>query len=134
VTSIMKSVLCASLALAGAAAVVVAQAPSRPGEMTQSRVWVQNRSNEAVPVTVETPVTVKEPATPWRVQIDQSGAFLKSVPTRATRQEWEYRSVPIASDADPASAFQSIGAEQWEAVGILQSGPSGATVLFKRPR
>jgi hypothetical protein len=123
-TSIMKSTLCAVLVLVGAAAALVAQT-ARPGDMTQSHVWVDNRSrSEAVPVVVE------NVATPVTVHLDSTS----SVQTFSGRQMWEYRSIPLAAGADPARGLSGPGGEGWEAVGVLQSGAAGATVLLKRPR
>src|SRR5471032_112214 len=97
----------------------------RPGDMTQARVWIENRAaDEAIPVVLQNPTA------PLRVQIDPSTI----VAARAARQQWEYRSVSLATGDDPAKVFQNAGAQGWEAVGILQSGPAGATVLLKRPQ
>lgn len=96
----------------------------RPGDMTQARVWIENRAaDEAIPVVLQNPNAL-------RVQIDPSSV----VAARAARQPWEYRSIPLATGDDPARLFQQAGAQGWEAVGILQSGPAGATVLLKRPQ
>jgi hypothetical protein len=99
----------------------------RPGDMTQAHVWVENRSsNEAIPVVVERMV---EP----RVHVASVDASIV-LPTRAARQGWEYRSIALGTRADPAIDLERPGNEGWEAVGILQSGPAGTTVLLKRPR
>lgn len=125
-TLTMKSMFgAAAVAMAAAVVAVAAQGPGRPGEMTQARVWVENRSsNEAIPVVVQTP------ATPLRVQIDQTNA----VPVSAAKQSWEYRSIALAVGPEPARGLAAAGLEGWEAVGVLQSGTAGATVLLKRPR
>lgn len=115
-----------SLAVGGIALVARGQqqtTATRPGEMTQSRVWVENRApNEAVPVVVETLPS------PVSVHIDQSNV----VRTAAAIQNWEYRTVQVTGNWS-AGSIGNIGNEGWEAVGMVPSG-SGATILFKRPR
>ncbi len=116
------------LAVAAGTAVIVAaqsqaQAPSRPGEMTQARVWVENRSRaEAVPVLIQ------NDAVP--VRVDPANPLIAA----RARQAWEYRSVPLPADADPARALERAGTEGWEAVAVLPSSNGGATALLKRPR
>jgi hypothetical protein len=110
---------------AGAVALGARGQTPRPGDMTQARVWVENRQpNETIPVAIQTV------AVPVRVQLDPSAVVL----TKTAAQGWEYRSIPLASDADPARSLLLVGNEGWEAVGVLQSGPAGVTVLLKRPR
>ena len=125
----MKSMFGAAVVVAVVAAVVAvaAQAPIRPGEMTQARVWVQNRPDEPVPVVVE------RTAETSRVNLVAIDPYV-TLPTRAAVQRWSYMSIAIASNAVPEAALQRAGNEGWEAVGILQSGPTGLTVLLKRPQ
>jgi hypothetical protein len=56
------------------------------------------------------------------------------LPIVTVRQVWEYRSIPLASGADAARGLATAGTEGWEAVGVLQSGAAGTTMLLKRPR
>jgi hypothetical protein len=100
------------------------QATARPGDMTQARVWVENRSpNEAVPVVVE------NVATPITAHLDTNS----TVQTVVARQTWQYRSelLPVGTSA---TVLDRVGTDGWEAVGLIQTGPMGATILFKRPR
>jgi len=112
------------LAVGGIALVARGQnATVRPGEPTQSRVWVENRApNEAVPVVVETLPS------PVNVHIDQSNV----VRTASAIQNWEYRTIQVTGNWG-AGSIGNVGNEGWEAVGIVPSG-TGATILFKRPR
>jgi len=120
-TPTLRTVACATLAVAAAAAIVGAQGQSRPGQMSQSRVWVENRSsNEAIPVVVERMVEPK-------VHVATVDAAIV-VATRAARQGWEYRSITLGFN--PAADLDRAGIEGWEAVAVLQTG----TVLMKRPR
>jgi hypothetical protein len=120
----MKSmVVCSLLLVAGAVAFVAAQGQVRPGDMSQARIWVENRApNEAVAVSVERISTTPN------VHLSSVDASVV-LPTRAILQRWDYRSLPAA---DPA-ALQAAGNDGWEAVGVMQSS-GGSTVLLKRPR
>jgi len=108
---------------AGTAVLVAAQAPTRPGEMTQARVWVENRGRtEAVPVLVQNDAV--------SVRVDPANPIIAA----RARQAWEYRSVPLPADADPARALERAGADGWEAVSVVPSAAGGSTILLKRPR
>jgi len=119
------------LALAVAPGLLTARAQSRPGDMTQAHVWIENRSgNEAIPVVVQRsvdPLQVQVAGRPT-VTIDPSTA----VGTRAVRQQWEYRAITVSGGQDPVTAITRSGLESWEAVGF-QSGGGGVVVLLKRP-
>ena len=100
------------------------QSTARPGEFTQARVWVENRAqNEAIPVIVTNVVT------PIAAHLDTTS----TVQTVAAKQTWQYRTWPLAKDA-AGETLNTFGTDGWEAVGVVQSGPMGATILFKRPR
>ena len=110
------------------------QSTARPGEPTQARVWIENRApNDAVPVIVQ------NVATPITAHLDTSStvtAHLDStstVQTVAARQTWQYRSELLSTGAS-ATVLDRAGMDGWEAVGVLQTGPMGVTILFKRPR
>ena len=100
------------------------QSTARPGEMTQARVWIENRNpNDAVPVIVENVVT------PITAHLDSTS----TVQTVAAHQIWQYRSEQLSPGAS-AAVLDRAGMDGWEAVGVLQTGPMGVTILFKRPR
>ena len=100
-----------------------ARGQSRPGETTQARVWVENRAqNEAIPVVVTNVVT------PITAHLDTTS----TVRTVAGRQMWQYRTVQLSTGAT-GGTLDPVGMDGWEAVGLIQSGPMGATILFKRP-
>jgi hypothetical protein len=122
------AIAAAALACVG---VVAAQTTSRPGEMTQARVWVENRAaGEAIPVAVQNAPQVTVAGSP-EVRI-AAGA---SVGARRVAQRWEYRSVLVPPGADPAAAITAAGADSWEAVGLAPSGSDGRLmILLKRPR
>ena len=124
-SQIMKSVVFVAVILAAGGIAVVArgQSTARPGESTQARVWIENRNpNDAVPVVVE------NVAAPITAHLDSTS----TVQTVAGRQTWQYHSELLAPGA-PITVFDRAGNDGWEAVGVLQSGPMGVTILFKRP-
>ncbi len=109
------------------------QSTQRPGDPTQARVFVDNRApNEAVPVLVQsiaTPVVVQSGSTPLTAHLDSASL----VQTVAARQTWQYRTMTLQAAA-AGESLNPVGTDGWEAVAVLQSGPSGSTILFKRPR
>jgi hypothetical protein len=102
---------------AGGAMLTARSQSSRPGEIGENRVIVDNRGpNEAVPVVVQ-----------------QNPDPAKALSVRAVRQPWEYRTLTLAAGRDQARFLSEAGLDGWEAVGVL-TGSGGATVLLKRPR
>jgi hypothetical protein len=85
---------------------------SRPGDIGENHVVVDNRVQVTGTVTID-------PA--------------KAVGIRAVRQPWEYRIVTIALGKESGPLLANAGLEGWEAVGF-QSAPGGGSVLLKRPR
>lgn len=111
--------LCAFVATSRMLAAPGGQATARPGDITQARVFIENRgSTQAIPVSLENYVTIA-PNSIVRVAI--------------TRQPWEHRVLTIAAGTDPDVALRQAGVDGWEAVG-MQQGPNGLVVLLKRPR
>jgi len=118
-------VLFVTVACIAGAGIVRARGQStvRPGEPTLARVWVENRApNEAVPVVVE---SLPSPLT---VRVDGV------VRTAATVQNWSYRTAQFPPGAAGENLNAPYGNEGWEAVGVVQTGANGATILFKKPR
>jgi hypothetical protein len=125
-TQTTKSAVAASaiVALGGIVLLARGQSTTRPGEPTLARVWVENRApSDALPVIVESV------ATPVTTHLDTTS----TVQTVTGRQMWDYRTVALSNAAN-GSSLGAVGMEGWEAVGVVQSGPTGATILFKRPR
>lgn len=108
-------------------------AQNRPGEPTQSRVWIENRAaSDAIPVVVQNtgaPARVLVTGTP-SVTIESAN----TLPTRVVRQSWEYRTITVPSGQDPASLLVTAGNDGWEVAGVLQPSQVSATLLLKRPR
>ena len=125
----------ASLAVAAAAVPMVTSAPGQvyPGQMTQARVWVQNRgAAEAVPVDVRE----WNFSTPVRVQIvnGDPSSSIPAAPTRQVRQQWEYTTVAVEAGSDSAATLNERGRDGWESTGIAWSASGTTTMLLKRPK
>jgi len=125
--------LFASVMIVGGVAVLAAPAQTAvPGQMTQARVWVQNRGRgEAVPVDL----TESTLANPLRVRIvGGDPVTLEPVVVRVVPPKWEYRAITIAPDRDAAQVLNGEGAAGWETTGIVLPSTDGNTILLKRPR
>jgi hypothetical protein len=127
--------------LAGAAAVgalstlVAALGQDRPGQISQARVWIENRTKEdAIAVSIQDVAS----GNPMRVQLagTPSVAIAPStvVEVRAGRQQWDYRTLNVPSNQDPSSLMQSAGADSWEATGLQFAVQGGTVIVLKRPR
>jgi hypothetical protein len=118
--NISTGVFCLALVTAGAvpAAAPGQNYPSRPGEPTQAKVWIQN-----------TPLRVVLEGTPT-VAVS-AAAILQA---RIVRQVWEYRTIPVASGPEALGALTAAGTQGWEAVGAPFQTANGTVLLLKRPR
>ncbi len=131
-TMSLKIRLLLSVCLALAAGVAI-YAQNKPGDMTQARVWIENRQpTDAIPVVVETS------AVPMRVQIAGTPTVgldpATTIAARAVRQAWDYRTIAVPTGQDPASLLLTAGNDGWEVAGVLPPGQTGVTLLLKRPR
>jgi hypothetical protein len=128
---------CAAGIFIAAAVTIAALQTAQPGQMTQARIWVENRGrNEAVPVDLRDVNLDK----PLRVYVlnGESGPGDATAPlqVRTARQNWEYDTVAVAAGKDVAAALNARGAAGWEAVGTVSVTDERAatTILLKRPR
>ena len=86
---------------------------NEPGHPSPPNVWVMNRTaNEAIPVTF---------------------AMEEGVRTHAMAQAWQYISISVPTNRDVSAALAPVGADGWEAVGVIAETGDHAIVLFKRP-
>jgi len=127
--------LCGLITAGGAMLAAPGQTTQRPGEMTEARVWVQNRAREeAVAVTVQ---DVAPDAT-MRVQLigtpSVALAPATSVLARIVRQPWEYDSLTVGPGQNPVSVLRGAGSDGWEATGLQFPSANGTVVVVKRPR
>jgi hypothetical protein len=135
----MRTMVMSLLAAALVAGSTMRAAPdqSRPGEMTEAKVWIQNRSRaEAIPVDLRE-VNLD---TPLRVQVANGETNPHSVrvagPIRVQllKQEWDYDTLVIAAGTSPVQALKSPGLAGWETTGIAWTAGEQTTLLLKRPR
>lgn len=120
----------------GGAAILAApgQTTLQPGQMTQARVWIQNRGrSEAVPVELR---DVNLDA-PLRVQIingEPTYAATAPVLVREIRRVWEYDTITVAPTQNVAAMLTQRGVDGWETTGISFVSADGTTLLLKRAR
>jgi hypothetical protein len=118
-------------AVFGVSARSAAPQTAYPGQMTQARVWIQNKGDgEAVPVDLRD-VNV---AVPLRVQVvnaDPGHATMPPVQVRLTRPAWEYSSLVVPEREDVVRALTARGAEGWEVVWMAEvAGSTGPATRF----
>ena len=108
-----------------------------PGQMTDARVWIQNRVDrgEAVPVLLE---STGRDLSPIRVQVvngDPNHPFTpRPVSVRPVSQTWEYKTIFVAENVDPAPALGKEGTAGWEFAGATWRSTNLTAWLMKRPR
>ena len=132
------SLLAAALVAAGATMRAAPDQAARPGEMTDARFWIQNRTRaDAIAVNLR----AADIETPLRVQVantDSNPHSVKvsgSIRTQPLRQEWDYETVVIVPDTNPLQALKPLGLAGWETTGVSwPSGQGTMTLLLKRPR
>src|SRR5262245_49707026 len=110
------------------------QGQDRPGQIGQARVFIENQRsrNEAVPIVLEEVAT----RTPLGVQIVGTPTVTLPAATvvnaRRASQRWDYRTLNVAADQDPARALTTAGADGWELAGVIPNA-SGSSLILKRP-
>lgn len=132
------SLLAAALVAAGTTMRAAPDQTARPGDMTEARLWIQNRSRaDAIAVNLR----AADIETPLRVQVantDSNPHSVKvtgSIRTQPLRQEWDYDTVVIVPDTTPLQALKPLGLAGWETTGVSWTNAQGATtLLLKRPR
>jgi len=113
--------------------ILAAPGQDRPGQLTQARMFVENRgSDQAVPVSIEnnslnTPISVQVAGSP---PVTIGGSIV--LPTRAVRQAWEYQAIRILFGQDPTAMLAPFGLQGWEVTGQLPSADGGTLLLLKR--
>ena len=132
------SLLAAALVAAGTTMRAAPDQTARPGDMTEARLWIQNRSRaDAIAVNLR----AADIETPLRVQVantDSNPHSVKvtgSIRTQPLRQEWDYDTVVIVPDTNPTQALKPLGLAGWETTGVSWTNAQGAiTLLLKRSR
>ena len=106
---------------------------AQPGQMTQARVWVQNRGRaETIPVDIRE-VNLDSPL---KVQVINGDAGFRANPVQVTeiRKMWDYETVVVKGADDVASVLSTKGTAGWETTGIAFLNGDKTTLLLKRPR
>jgi hypothetical protein len=134
--TVVMSILAATL-VAGGSTMRAMPDQTRPGEMTEAKVWIQNRSRtEAIPVNLRS----VDLEAPLRVQVANGDTNPHSVrvagPLRVQllKQEWDYDTLVIAAGTSPVQALKSLGLAGWETTGVAWMAAEQTTLLLKRPR
>ena len=129
----LNAVVFGSLLFAALPTVAAAPQTSQPGQMTQARVWVQNRGkSEAIPVDLHA-ANLERPLRVHMTNGEPGDGDAVAIQARAVRQAWDY-DVVAASSSALASTLNARGAAGWEAVGIVRTSNEATTILLKRPR
>lgn len=105
-----------------------------PGQMTEARVWVQNRgASEAVSVDLRS-VSLDRPL---RVHLT-NGETGEGEPLsiRLTQQGWQYDTFTLRGGAAGLAELNARGGGGWEVAGIVAAGGGDRepVLLLKRPR
>jgi len=104
------------------------------GQMTEAHVWVDNRGPEqAIPVDLRA-LNVDRPLRVQVVNNDPQFGQTGPVPVRAARALWEYQTLTLGPNDDLTARLNTLGADGWEAAGIVSLTTQATTVMFKRPR
>jgi hypothetical protein len=104
------------------------------GQMTEAHVWIDNRGPEqAIPVDIRD-VHSDRPLLVQVVNNDPQFGQTGPVPVRTARVLWEYRTLTLGPSDDLTTRLNALGAEGWEAAGIISLTTQTTTVMFKRPR
>jgi hypothetical protein len=124
-----------TLVVAGTSMLAAPEQTAQPGQMTQARVWVQNRGrSETIPVDVRE-INLDGPMKVQIVNGEPAYAATNPVPVREVRHVWDYESITVQPTEDLASRLNSKGATGWETTGIWSVNAEGTqTVLLKRAR
>ena len=136
--TIVISLLAAAALVTYRSSIVAApdQTTQYPGQMTEGRVWIQNRPDrgEAIPMMLES--TARDLA-PLRVQVvngDPQHAFTPPVMVRMTARTWEYKTIYVGEAVDPAALLNKEGTAGWETAGVTWRQNNLTAWLLKRPR
>jgi hypothetical protein len=133
----LKSIVSAFVVVLVVGGIAILAAPGQtlqPGQMTQARVWIENRGrSEAVPVELRD-VNLEAP---MRVQVingEPAYATAGPVQVREIRRVWDYETITVAPAEDMAAKLTQQGASGWETTGIAFVNVDGTMLVLKRPR
>ena len=110
------------------------QTAQYPGQMTEARVYIQNRARgEAVAVTLQ---DVASDLAPLSVRLVNPPNLATAEPLRVREvaKPWEYQVVPVPAAANAMTTLTNLGAQGWEVTGGFNAANGAAMLLLKRPR
>jgi hypothetical protein len=110
------------------------QGTQYPGQMTESRVVIQNRSkSEAIAVAIQ---DVASDLAPLSVRLVNPPNLATAEPLRVREvaKPWEYQVVPVPAAANAMTTLTNLGAQGWEVTGGFNAANGAAMLLLKRPR
>ena len=124
-----------ALVVAGTSILAAPGQTAQPGQMTQAKVWIQNRGrSEAIPVELRE-MNLDGPLKVQVVNAEPAYPSTNPVPVREVRHVWDYESIAVKSTEDLATRLNARGATGWETTGIWSVNAEGtSTVLLKRAR
>src|SRR2546428_1557124 len=137
--TLVISVLAATALVTYRSAIVAApqQTTVYPGQMTEARVWIQNRPDrgEAIPVRLESASRELSPLRVHVVNAQNAPVFDEPIRARLLPRTWEYQSVAVPANQDVARRLNELGPAAWETTGVAFVAADGVkTILLKRPR
>ena len=110
------------------------QTTSLPGQMTQARVFIQNRGRgEAVPISLQDAALDAPPLRVRVVNMQDPRVSDEAIHARLVQQSWDYHTVLVKDGQDPVAALIGPGVAGWEATGVSFVRPDGVMLLLKKP-
>ena len=134
--TIVMTVIAATVFVAFRSAMLAApqQTTQYPGQMTDARVWIQNRARgEAVAVTIQDAASDLAPLS-VRLVNPPNLATAEPLRVREVAKPWEYQVVPVPAAANAMATLTNLGAQGWEVTGGFNAASGAAMLLLKRPR
>lgn len=122
-----------TLVVAGTSILAAPAQTQQPGQMTQARVFIQNRGRgEAVPISLQESA-LDAPLRVRVVNMQDPKVTDEAIHARLVPQAWDYHTVLVKDGQDPVAALIGPGAAGWEATGVSFARPDGVMLLFKKP-
>ena len=133
--------VCAAMVLAGSAMIAAPQ--KYPGQPTDARVWIENRTKpDAIAVSLQDAA----PDAVLHVRVDSAppaqiaGSVPNTPPVQVAggferrRQRWEYQTLVVRPGQDIAAELNRAGGDSWEVAGSHTQDANGMLFVMKRPR
>ena len=133
--------MCAAMVLAGSAMMAAPQ--KYPGQPTDARVWIENRTRpDAIAISLQdaAPDAVLHVRVAGAPPLQIAGSAPNTPPVQVAggverrRQRWEYQTLLIRPGQDIAAELNRAGSDNWEVTGSHTQDASGIMFVMKRPR